>query len=164
MTDVASKAQAAKQLRSALASWVTGVTAVCSRSDTGEPIGLAVNSFTSVSLDPPLVSFCITTESRTLPQLARFGHFAVSVLAAGHAELCRQLSGQAPDRFDGISWAPAPSGAPVIDGALAWFDCTVAGRHPAGDHEIVLGQVDAFAAVEGEHGPLVFYRSQLRDL
>ena len=150
--------------RAALSTFATGVTAVCSRTAEGEPVGLAVSSFTSVSLDPPLVSFCVSTGSWTWDHIRRTGHFAVSVLAAEQGDLCRQLARPGDDRFADIAWSVAPSGSPVIDGALAWFDCTTSAEHPAGDHDIVVGAVEALSVDADAPPPLLFFRSELRGL
>ena len=123
----------------------------------GEPVGLAVNSFTSVSLDPELVAFCVAGVSRTWPRLRPAGVFCVNVLAADQEALSRVFAAHSPDRFHGVGWRPAPSGAPVLTGALAWVDCTVEAEYPAGDHIIVVGRVRALD-VEHEGRPLVFYR------
>ena len=149
-------------LRSVLGNFATGVTAVCSRSDDGEPLGMTVSSFTSVSLDPPLVSFCVKSESWSWSQIRSTGRFAVSVLAADHSEICRTLARPAEDRFDSIDWFDSPSGSPLIAGALAWFDCTVHAAHPAGDHDIVVGEIRSLEMADHRPEPLLFFRSELR--
>jgi 3-hydroxy-9,10-secoandrosta-1,3,5(10)-triene-9,17-dione monooxygenase reductase component len=149
----------AARFREVMSLFATGVTAVCARGDDGSPIGLAVNSFCSVSLDPPLVSFCVARSSTTWAELQRSSTFAVSFLAADQAELCHQMSRKGVDRFAGIGWDEAPSGAPVIDGALGWVDCSAHARHPAGDHEIVIGHVEALGVDADATRPLLFFRS-----
>jgi 3-hydroxy-9,10-secoandrosta-1,3,5(10)-triene-9,17-dione monooxygenase reductase component len=147
-------------LRSALGCFPTGVAAVCARNGSGEPVGLAANSFTSVSLEPPLVLFCIATTSSTWVQLQQSPTFAISILAAHHEPVCRQLSMKGVDRFADLEWGDAPSGSPIIGGAVAWFDCTTAQRHLAGDHEIVVGEVTTFGTSDEGLQPLVFHRSK----
>lgn len=129
------------------------------------PVGVALGSFTSVSLDPPLVSFCVTHTSRTWPLLRRAPRLAVSVLGAEHEELCRRFATQGVDRFAGLATRPAPGGAPVLPGAVAWIDGTVAAVHEAGDHDLVLLAVHDLGVGDrpgdpAEHtdGPLVFHR------
>lgn len=126
--------------------------------DHGRPVGLAVSSFTSVSLEPALVAFCVSNRSGTWPSLrAGGGTFCVNILADGQEALSRAFAARGPDRFEGVGWRPAPSGAPVLSGVLAWIDCTVDAEHEAGDHVIVVGQARALN-VEQEGRPLVFYR------
>lgn len=149
--------------RSALGTFPTGITAVCARLADGAVTGLAANSFTSVSLDPPLVSVCIATDSSTWGQMQHASGFAVSILSGDHGDVCRRLASTDPDRLGEVAWEPAPSGAPVIQGALAWFDCSIWSRQAAGDHEIVVGRVDALAEADPEASPLLFFRSTILD-
>jgi 3-hydroxy-9,10-secoandrosta-1,3,5(10)-triene-9,17-dione monooxygenase reductase component len=144
------------RFRQVLGHFATGVTVVTGRAD-GAPLGLAVNSFTSVSLDPPLVAFCVATRSGTWPRLRPGGAFCVNILAEDQEVLARAFAAHGLDRFEGVGWRPAPSGAPVLSGALAWVDCTVEAEHGAGDHLIVVGRVREID-LEHEGRPLVFYR------
>lgn len=121
------------------------------------PVGLAVNSFTSVSLRPPLVAFCVSRASSTWPQLRTTGAFCVNVLAEDQEALSRTFATHGLDRFKGLGWRPAPSGAPVLAGILAWVDCAVDAEYEAGDHLIVLGRV-LDLGLDHEGRPLVFYR------
>jgi flavin reductase (DIM6/NTAB) family NADH-FMN oxidoreductase RutF len=123
----------------------------------GAPLGLSVNSFTSVSLDPPLVMFCVASSSSTWPRLRASGAFCVNVLAEDQEALSRSFATTGLDRFLGVGWRPAPSGAPVLAGVLAWVDCTVEAEHEAGDHLMVVGRVRELDVVR-EGRPLVFYR------
>ncbi len=120
-------------------------------------LGLAVNSFTSVSLHPALVAFCVARMSSTWPQLRPAGTFCVNILAEDQEALSRAFAAHGPDRFSGVGWRPAPSGAPILAGALAWVDCTVEAEHEAGDHLIVVGRVRELD-LDHEGRPLVFYR------
>ncbi len=146
----------AARFRQVLGHFATGVTVVTGTVD-GHAVGLAVNSFTSVSLAPELVAFCVGVGSSTWPGLRTAGSFCVNVLAEDQEALSRAFAAHGPDRFQGVGWRPAPSGAPVLAGALAWVDCTVEAEHPAGDHLIVVGRVHALD-VEHEGRPLIFYR------
>jgi 3-hydroxy-9,10-secoandrosta-1,3,5(10)-triene-9,17-dione monooxygenase reductase component len=129
---------------------VTGVAA-------GHAVGLAVNSFTSVSLEPALVAFCVATRSATWPRLRPAGAFCVNILAEDQEVLSRAFAAHGSDRFEGVGWRASPSGAPILAGVLAWLDCTVEAEHPAGDHLIVVGRVRELD-LEHEGRPLVFYR------
>ena len=123
----------------------------------GQPVGLAVNSFPSVSLEPALVAFCVSKASRTWPQLRVTGGFCVNILSEDQEALSRAFAGRSPDRFQGFGWRPGPSGAPILAGGLAWIDCVVEAEHEAGDHLIVVGRVRELD-VGHEGRPLVFYR------
>jgi len=146
----------AARYRQVLGHFATGVTVVTTADDE-RPAGLAVNSFTSVSLDPPLVAFCVSRTSSTWPRIRRTGAFCVNILAEDQEDLCRAFAGHSPDRFRGVGWRSAPSGAPILVGGLAWLDCTVDVEHDAGDHILVLGRVHEMG-VDHEGRPLVFYR------
>lgn len=144
------------RFRQVLGHFATGVTVVTG--DDGEgPVGLSVNSFTSVSLDPPLVAFCVTKASSTWPRIRATGRFTVNILAADQEAVSRRFASPGADRFAGIGWHPSPSGSPVLGGALAWIDATVEAEHDAGDHVMVLGRVSGLD-VANEGVPLVFYR------
>jgi len=142
--------------RQVLGHFATGVTVVTAHAG-GEPVGLAVNSFTSVSLAPPLIAACISTRSSTWPRVREVGAFCVNVLSADQEAVCRTFAARGPKRFAGIGYRPAPSGAPILTGVLAWIDCSIEAEHLAGDHVIVVGRVHDLG-VAREHSPLVFYR------
>jgi flavin reductase (DIM6/NTAB) family NADH-FMN oxidoreductase RutF len=142
--------------RQVLGHFATGV-AVVTASDHGEPAGLAVNSFTSVSLEPPLVAFCVAHTSATWERVQAVGAFCVNILSEDQEHLARVFATRHDDKFVGIGWSPSPSGAPIVAGTLAWVDCSVESVHRAGDHSIVVGRVrDLEVTREGR--PLVFYR------
>jgi 3-hydroxy-9,10-secoandrosta-1,3,5(10)-triene-9,17-dione monooxygenase reductase component len=143
--------------RQVLGHFPTGVTAITAIGAEGAPVGFSVSSFFSVSLEPALVGFCAGKESSAWPAIRAAGSFCVNVLAADQEAVSRQLSLRGGDRFDGIAWSPAPSGAPRLHDVLAWIDCDIDVVHDAGDHEICVGRVREMQ-VEREHGPLVYYR------
>mgnify|MGYP003349484117 CR=1 FL=1 len=145
------------RLREAFGAFPSGVVAVAAEVD-GSAVGLAASSFTSVSLDPPLVSFSVANTSKTWPDLRRARHLGLSVLADHHGEVCRQLAGPVDDRFTGLSTTRTDEGAITLDDAIAWFDCTIHREVEAGDHTIVLLRLHA-ARHAGATNPLVFHRS-----
>ncbi|MBC3843743.1 flavin reductase family protein [Streptacidiphilus sp. 4-A2] len=149
-------------LRSVLGHFCTGVTVVSAVTADGSPVGFACQSFGSLSLEPPLVSFSVARSSASWPRIARAGAFCVSVLAADQGALCRTFavsSATGADKFAGVDWTPAPAtGAPRLTGALAWVDCTIHAVHTGGDHLIVLGRVAGLATTRTDAGPLLFYR------
>jgi 3-hydroxy-9,10-secoandrosta-1,3,5(10)-triene-9,17-dione monooxygenase reductase component len=144
------------RFRRVLGHFATGVTVVTT-ADEGEPAGLSVNSFTSVSLEPPLVAFCVASVSRTWPRIRAMGSFCVNILGEDQEDLSRAFARRSTDKFRGVGWRPAESGAPILAGVLAWLDCSVEAEHGAGDHVIVVGRVREMG-VAHEGGPLVFYR------
>jgi flavin reductase (DIM6/NTAB) family NADH-FMN oxidoreductase RutF len=148
------------RLRSVLGQFATGVTVVAAGSEA--PCGMTANSFTSVSLDPPLVLICVTRGSELCEAMHRECCFAVSVLAAHQEELARYFANHARPRgaaeFANVRWSPGPAtGAPVLDDALAWLDCAVTTSYHGGDHEIFLGSVLASGA-EPDRDALLFFR------
>ncbi|MFC5950453.1 flavin reductase family protein [Pseudonocardia lutea] len=143
--------------RAVLGHFATGVVAITAVDPaTGRPTGLAANSFTSVSLDPPLVAFCVAHTSSTWPLLKAAGTFVVNVLAAEQEHVCRQLAVKGGDKFAGLEWEPSPGGAPILAEGLAWLEADVAAEHPAGDHTIVVANVRHIYA--SERTPLLFFR------
>ena len=149
-------------LRRVLGAFPTGVTALAALVD-GEPVGMAANSFTSVSLDPPLVSVCVATSSSTWPKLRRATRLGVSVLSHEQEAASRSLASRGVDRFAGLSWHATADGAILLDGASAWFDCAVEREIRAGDHEIVLLNVHGLGT-DPLTPPLVFHGSRYRRL
>ncbi|MDN3356510.1 flavin reductase family protein [Actinomadura sp. DC4] len=148
----------ARRFRTILGHFATGVVAVTAiDGETGRPAGLAANSFTSVSLDPALVSFCVAHTSTTWPRIRRAGRFCVNILSAPQLEVCLRLAAKGGDKFAGLDWTESPGGGPVIDGALAWLECTVEAEHVAGDHVIVVARVHHLDR-HHDGDPLVFYR------
>ncbi|WNI19050.1 flavin reductase family protein [Actinacidiphila sp. ITFR-21] len=150
------------ELRRVFGTFPTGVTAVAALVD-GVPVGLAANSFTSVSLDPPLVSVCVAHTSTTWPVLRDRARLGVSVLGAHQERACAQLAGRGGDRFAGLDWHATDDGAVLLAGASAWFDCAVEQHIRAGDHDIVLLRIHELGA-DHAVAPLVFHASRFRRL
>lgn len=142
--------------RQVLGHFASGV-AVITTCDEQGPAGLTCQSFTAVSLDPPLVSFAPSRRSRSWPRIRRAGRFCANVLAADQEQVCRAFATSGRDKFTGVPWQLSAGGSPVIEGALSWVDCTIEAVYDGGDHLIVLGLVhDLDVAREGP--PLVFFR------
>ena len=142
--------------RTVLGHFATGV-ALITAMDGDEPVGMACNSFTSVSLDPPLVLFCAAKASSTWPRMQPAQAFAANVLGEDGEELCRLFATKGADRFKHLAWSSYRTGSPVIHDALAFVDCVTEAEHDAGDHVIVVGRVVELGyASEGK--PLLFYR------
>jgi flavin reductase (DIM6/NTAB) family NADH-FMN oxidoreductase RutF len=146
-----------EQMRAVLGSFTTGVVVVAAMAE--RPIGFTCQSFASLSLDPPLVSFSPSRASTTWPRIRAVGRFCVNVLAHDQDELSERFAELGVDRFAGVRWTAAPSGAPIITGVSAWIDCELAAEYDGGDHTIVLGAVRSLAADPDRH-PLIRYRGQ----
>ncbi|MDH4145928.1 MAG: flavin reductase family protein [Acidimicrobiia bacterium] len=145
--------------RKVLGAFPTGVTVVTAVDD-GKPVGMAIGSFTSVSLDPPLVAFLPTKASSTWASIERAGSFCVNVMADDQGALCAQFASRMDDKFEGVDWEPTDdTGAPRLANCIAWMDCTTDAVHDAGDHVIVVGRVEAMD-VDREAPPLLFFKGQ----
>lgn len=145
-----------QRFRAVLGRYPTGVCVITARATDGSAIGMVVGTFTSVSLDPPLVGFLPALGSTTWPQIQAAGTFCVNVMADTQEDLCRRIATKAPDRFDDVA-ADGPAGAPRLAGAIAWIDCRIAVAHPAGDHLFVCGEVLSLET-PSDSAPLIFYR------
>lgn len=130
-----------KAFRQALGNYPTGVTVVTTQEADGSPRGLTANSFTSVSLDPPLILVCLGKTTASHPVFMQSEHFAVNFLAEDQREVSGLFASKAPDKFAQAAWHAGPTGSPLIDGSVAWFDCAVHQRVDAGDHTILIGRV-----------------------
>ncbi|MEU6379378.1 flavin reductase family protein [Streptomyces sp. NPDC046909] len=143
--------------RTVLGHFATGVVAITAVDpDTGQPTGLVANSFTSVSLDPPLVAFCVAHTSSSWPRIRAAGRYCINILAEHQQHVSRQMSKKGAAKFEGLDWSPSPGGSPLLDDAVAWIDATPENEHLAGDHLIVVARVRALAAAE--RAPLLFFR------
>lgn len=142
--------------RRALGSFPTGVTIVTAFDNDRQPWGLTANSFTSVSLQPPVISVCIARAGRMFPTLAATSRFAVNILAADQQDLALHFASDVENRFTGIHWQSNTGGAPLLPGASAHLDCSVHSRVVAEDHEILLGRVEDYTHFPGP--PLVYCR------
>ncbi len=146
-----------KRLRAAFGVFPSGVVAVAAEVD-GALVGLAASSFTSVSIDPPLVQFSVANTSKTWPDLRRADHLGVTILADHHGEVCRRLAGDVAHRFDDVDVTATDDGAVTLDDGLAMFDTSVYREVEAGDHTIVLLRLHAVRHADTSL-PLVFHRS-----
>jgi flavin reductase (DIM6/NTAB) family NADH-FMN oxidoreductase RutF len=145
------------RLREAFGIFPSGVVAVAAEVE-GDKVGLAASSFTSVSLDPPLVSFSVANTSKTWPTLRRAEHLGLTILADHHGDVCRRLAGPVEHRFDDVPVSATEDGAVTLDEGLARFDCSIYREVEAGDHTIVILQLHAVEH-DDRSMPLVFHRS-----
>lgn len=147
-------------MREVLGHFVSGIVVITAAGPDG-PLGFTCQSFSSLSLEPPLVSFAPARSSSTWPRIRAAGAFCVNVLAADHQDLSIGFarSGRGTDKFAGVPWRPGPAGAPRLDGVSAWIDCTLRDEFDGGDHTIVVGHVQDLGA-DPERLPLLYYRGR----
>ncbi|HTT87721.1 MAG TPA: flavin reductase family protein [Acidimicrobiales bacterium] len=143
------------RFREVLGHFATGVTVVTA-TEGGEPVGFTCQAFAALSLEPPLVALAPGKSSTSWPRIAAAGAFCVNILAEDQEALGRDFAVSGGDKFTGVGWRLARNGAPVLDGALAWVECTFVEAHDAGDHELVVGLVRDMGVTRGR--PLVYYR------
>lgn len=149
-----------RRFRTTMGHFVTGVAVATTRGADGLPVGLTCNSVTSVSLAPPLVLFCVDHGAQSRTAFLEAGHFALSLLGEGQEALSNRFATADPDtRFEGVQTRDGVTGAPLLEGALAWLDCTLEQTVEAGDHTILIGRVEA---ADTRHGgaPLVYFQGR----
>jgi flavin reductase (DIM6/NTAB) family NADH-FMN oxidoreductase RutF len=144
-------------MRAVLGAFTTGVVVVTAVSE--RPLGFTCQSFASLSLEPPLISFSPARTSTTWPQIRTLRRFCINVLAHDQTELSERFARSGGDKFAGLDWTPSPLGSPVLADVSAWIDCELVGEHDGGDHTIVIGSVRALHADPQRH-PLIFYRGR----
>ena len=142
--------------RNVLGHFPTGVTAVTAVNN-GKPVGMAIGSFTSVSLEPPLVAFLPGKESGSWQEIREAGSFCVNVMGQDQMEVCGVMASRSEDKFADVEWSPARSGSPIISGSIAYIDCDIEMVHDGGDHDIVIGRVLELEVMDSK-SPLVFFQ------
>jgi len=145
--------------RQVLGSYPTGVCAITAMDDQGKPTGMVVGTFTSVSLNPPLVGFLPDKSSSTWPTIEKAGRFCVNVLGSDQQAVCRQLAAKGADKFTGVDYSVSGNNLPVIADAIATIECTIQSVNEAGDHWFVLGNVLSMEATRNDD-PLLFHRGR----
>lgn len=149
-----------RAFRHALGCFPTGIAVMTATSSEASHIGITVNSFTSVSLDPPLVLWCIDRRSRRYPAFAQAAGFTVSILASGHKAVSNKLATAGEHTLEGIDLVPTELGPPALQDALAVFECARESVQDAGDHAILIGRVLRFSRNDGAGAPLVYYQGR----
>ena len=152
-----------RALRNALGRYATGVTIVTAIDPDGHPIGLTVNSFAAVSLDPALVLWCLDNKSHNLAAFRKATHHAINVLAADQQDLSNRFATWPADRFVGLPWQAGAGGAPIFPGCCATFEMAKVTEHAAGDHTIFVGSVERFSETP-DLAPLLFHAGRYREL
>ena len=151
-----------RSFRDVLGRFTTGVVLITAQTDDG-PVGMAANSFTSVSLEPPLIALCAARTSSTWPTIRDHGGFAITILGDNHQDVCRVFASKGADRFTGRDWDATPGGHPLLPDGLAWLDCEIQTVQPAGDHELVIARATFWSLANGG-GPLVFHSGRYTSL
>ena len=159
-----SVASESADLRRVLGRFVTGVTVVTSLDKDGRLHGLTANSFTSVSLDPPLVLVCVSVGTRSYGALLQQGRFAIHILSRDQVEIARAFAARGGDRAGICGWQVSPRGYPILEKYLAVLECRLEREHHAGDHAILIGRVENLVSGADGDRPLVFYRGRLLGL
>lgn len=149
--------------REALSHFASGVTVISGLVE-GEPVGFTCQSFHSVSLDPPLVSFSVMRTSKSWPKLRSVGSFAINVLSADQSELSNEFAKSTGDRWAKVRWTTSPNNSPLIHDALLWLDCGIYSEVEAGDHSIVVSRVHHLLWDSRARSPLIFYKGAYRQL
>lgn len=147
----------AQTYRRILGHYPTGVCVITAVESNGAPVGMVVGSFTSVSLDPPLVGFFPDKGSSSWPRIANAGRFCVNILGDDQQDLCRRFAARGEDKFAGVDYRLSEGGSPVLGGVVAWIDCKLHAVHEAGDHYIALGEVTGLDS-DRSGGPLLFFK------
>lgn len=147
-----------KHLRKALGNFATGVTVVTTRGASGKPAGLTVNSFSSLSLSPPLVMWGLSLSAASFASFETCAHFAVNVLAEDQMQLADRFAQSGGDKFSGVAMRESIAGTPVLEGAVASFACRVTARHSGGDHIILVGEILAYE--QNDRAPLLYARGR----
>jgi len=148
-----------REFRRTLGCFPTGVAVVTTVTRDNDPIGVTVNSFSSVSLDPPLILWSLARTAWSLPHFVSARSFGINILARHQQDICIAFSRNVKDRFEGVSWHRGIDGIPILDDTVATLQCRQRTRYDGGDHEIFVGQV--LECRSTDHDPLMFYRGQL---
>jgi flavin reductase (DIM6/NTAB) family NADH-FMN oxidoreductase RutF len=144
------------EFRAAMSRFVSGVTVVTTFGKHNRPVGITVSAFSSASLEPPLVLACIDKRASLHDHLTEGRYFAVNILGEDQQDVSRLFASKDEDRFEGARYRLGTTGAPLLDGALAYVECRVVHAYPAGDHTIIVGEVESTSV--GDHKPLAYYR------
>ena len=154
-----------RKFREALGHYASGVTIISGLVD-GDPVGFTCQSFYSVSLDPPLVSFSVQRTSNSWPKLRAASNFAINVLSSDQIEVSNAFARSTGNRWENVRWRTSPHKCPVIDDALLWLDCGHHVEHEAGDHWVVICRVNSISEVHalGDRSPLIYYKGRYRQL
>ena len=148
--------------KAALGHFASGVTIITTLDAHGAPTGLTATSFTSLSLHPPLVLFCLAERANCFEDFQRAASFAVNILAHGQDDVSNTFASRGAEKFEGVGYRKGMLGDPLLEGALANMECRITARHPGGDHVIVVGEVQSVEVGDGR--PLLYYHGKYHTL
>jgi flavin reductase (DIM6/NTAB) family NADH-FMN oxidoreductase RutF len=144
--------------RRTLGCFATGITVITTVDDDGGPVGLTANSFTSLSLDPPMVLFCLDRNIQSFEAFHDNRHFAVNILSAGQKDMSSRFAQSGAEKWSGVEFETWETGCPILDGCLANLECDIESIHEGGDHVIIIGEVKRIACAEDGSAPLIYFR------
>ena len=153
-----------REFRDTVGCFATGITIITTVQQDGNPVGLTANSFTSLSLDPPMVLFCLDCNVASFEAFRADGHFAVNILSTEQQALSAQFARSGPEKWNGVSYDTWDSGSPIFPGSLASMECKVASINQGGDHVIVIGEVVRMERAQGDVTPLLYFRGGYANL
>ena len=146
-----------RSFRDTLGCFATGVTIITTADSDGGPVGLTANSFSSLSIDPPLVLFCLDRNVVSFPAFHSNRHFAVNILGADQQEMSRRFARSGPEKWDGVAFETWNTGSPILGGCIANLECDIDSIYEGGDHVIIVGKVVRMAQADDDRGPLTYY-------
>jgi len=153
-----------REFRDTVGCFATGITIITTVEADGNPVGLTANSFTSLSLDPPMVLFCLDYKVASFDAFQAGGHFAVNILSTGQQDLSNRFAKSGAEKWDGVTFDTWDTGSPILPGCLANMECQVSSINEGGDHVIVIGEVKRLIRAEGDVNPLVYFRGGYANL
>lgn len=153
-----------REFRDTVGCFATGITIITTRQDDGAPVGLTANSFTSLSLDPPMVLFCLDNNVASFDAFQAGGHFAVNILSEKQQDLSSRFAKSGPEKWDGVAFDSGDTGCPILPGSLACMECRVSSINEGGDHVIVVGEVLRLERAQEDAMPLLYYRGGYANL
>jgi flavin reductase (DIM6/NTAB) family NADH-FMN oxidoreductase RutF len=146
------------EFRQTLGCFATGITVITTVDDDGAPVGLTANSFTSLSLDPPMVLFCLDRKVQSFDAFHHHRHFAVNILASDQQDVSNRFAKSGPEKWSGVEFESWDTGCPILKGCLANLECDIDEIHEGGDHVIIVGEVKRIARDGDAPGPLLYFR------
>jgi flavin reductase (DIM6/NTAB) family NADH-FMN oxidoreductase RutF len=153
-----------RDFRDTVGCFATGITIITTIEADGTPVGLTANSFTSLSLDPPMVLFCLDYKVASFDAFKPGGNFAVNILASEQQDLSNRFAKSGPDKWDGVKFDTWDSGCPILPGCLASMECKVSSINEGGDHVIVIGEVVRMERAQGDVMPLMYFKGGYANL
>lgn len=153
-----------REFRNTVGCFATGITVITTVEESGRPVGFTANSFTSLSLDPPLVLFCLDRKVASFEAFAAARPFAVNILSSTQAEISQRFATSGPEKWEGVEFETRKTGSPILRDCIAHLECTIDSLHEGGDHVIVIGRVVAIHRAETPPGALLYYKGRYAEL